>query len=208
VLGIRNAATVASPEAGRQVAKRKIVRHPSSVDHSETLIGCHSQLCFFLVRDEDTHRNTIQLHGFSLLGLKDMTVLTSADIPFQQRACNIPTLHFLLPIACRRLIGKNLPPELVAFIVGYMELGMSREEAEQHRRRLMADRMVTGGKSRWDSVSFGYTSLLFECFTSLFFSLRKRTHSRCANIESEIMTATSLYHCLLPIYDGEADGTE
>jgi hypothetical protein len=92
-------------------------------------------------------------HGYVLSGLRGLSVLTTADVPFQQRACNIPTLYFLLPIACQRLIGRNLPPELVTLIIRFASLGMSREMAEQHRRSLMADRMPHGGKTPWDEVS-------------------------------------------------------
>jgi hypothetical protein len=92
-------------------------------------------------------------HGYALTGLHNLSVLTTADVPFQQRGCNIPTLYFLLPIACQRLIGRNLPPELVTLIISFASLGMSREIAEQHRRALMDDRMPRGGKSTWDEVS-------------------------------------------------------
>ena len=84
-------------------------------------------------------------------GLRDLPVLTTSDVPFQEQASNIPTLHFLLPIVCQRLIGKHLPPELVTHILD-TELGMTRETVEQHRRALMADRTGKRSGSRLDEV--------------------------------------------------------
>src|SRR5262245_2029057 len=101
------------------------------------------QLCFFLVEDHDS--DSFESHGFMYTGLRNSPVLTTLEVPSQEQACNIPTLHFLLPIVCQRLIGKHLPPELVANILE-TDLGMTREMAEQHRRALMADR--TGKRSR------------------------------------------------------------
>jgi hypothetical protein len=79
-----------------------------------------------------------------------MTVLTTSNVPQQARACNLPTLAFLLPIACRRVTHgqRTLPPELVQVILSHvrknanMEFGMSREDAERRRRELMSDRKV------------------------------------------------------------------
>jgi hypothetical protein len=79
-----------------------------------------------------------------------MAVLTTSDVPQQARACNLPTLAFLLPIACREVTHgqRTLPPELVQIILSHvrenvnMEFGMSREDAERRRRALMSDRKV------------------------------------------------------------------
>jgi hypothetical protein len=82
------------------------------------------------------------------MGLADIHVLSSVDVPSQARACNLPTLRFLLPVACRqRTHGRRtLPPELVEFIMAAAladsGLGITREEAEIRRRELMADRKV------------------------------------------------------------------
>jgi hypothetical protein len=84
-------------------------------------------------------------------GLKNLPVLSTSEVPFQEQACNIPTLHFLLPIACQRLTGKHLPPELVADILK-TDLGMTRGMAEQHRRALMADRTGKRSHSHLDEV--------------------------------------------------------
>jgi hypothetical protein len=106
------------------------------------------QLCFFLVDDEDTNQDEKEYHGFSYHGLQGMHVLSSVDVPSQARACNLPTLRFLLPVACRqRTHGRRtLPPELVDIILAAAQvdggLGITREEAEIRRRELMADRKV------------------------------------------------------------------
>lgn len=81
--------------------------------------------------------------GFSYKGLEGVVVPTTADIPSQERLTNTPTLHFLLPIICQRLTGHNLPRELSEHIVHFLDLGMTREQAETHRRALMRDRKVT-----------------------------------------------------------------
>jgi hypothetical protein len=109
-----------------------------------------AQLCFFLVDDEDTSQNEKKYHGFSYRGLQGVHVLSSADVPSQARACNLPTLRFLLPVACRQRTRSRctLPSELVDRIVAAAladgGLGISREEAEIRRRELMADRKVGG----------------------------------------------------------------
>lgn len=83
------------------------------------------------------------------------------------RACNVPTLKFLLPIACRQRTHGNrtLPPELVDIIVQTALvdgcLGISREEVEIRRRAVMADRKV--GSVGANEV--GKSALSFHPFT-------------------------------------------
>jgi hypothetical protein len=70
------------------------------------------QLCFFLIDDVDAGEfyDEVDFPGFAYRG---MNVLTTSDVPSQTRACNMPTLDLLLGTAFRRVIGKNLPVELV-----------------------------------------------------------------------------------------------
>ncbi|KAJ7577457.1 hypothetical protein C8J56DRAFT_1031469 [Mycena floridula] len=100
-------------------------------------------LCFFLVDDDEVSYSDGWFPTFTISGVEG-EVFTTSEIASQKRATNIPTLHFLLPIACQRLTGKNLPRELAEIIVGFGDLGFSRAEAEQYRREVMADR--TGDK--------------------------------------------------------------
>jgi hypothetical protein len=93
-----------------------------------------------LVDDADLEQDTIRYHGFSYSGLQNLSVLTTADMPFQKR--DDFTLHTLLPKACLSLTGKNLPVELVTHIMESRHLGLSREMAEHHRRQLMQERRV------------------------------------------------------------------
>ncbi|KAG5221930.1 4-coumarate CoA ligase [Salix suchowensis] len=98
------------------------------------------QLCFFLVDDAEAEDGRMDFPGVSYLNLPDAPVLSTADVPWQARPTNMPTLRVLLPKACKQVIGKTLPPELVELIVGEDVYGMSREQAEMHRRDFMADR--------------------------------------------------------------------
>lgn len=73
-------------------------------------------------------------------------VATTLDVIPQARACNVPTLRFLLPIVCRKVTEKSFPPELVEIVILYLINseggGWTREQAEEHRRRLMDNRKV------------------------------------------------------------------
>lgn len=82
----------------------------------------------------------IEYPFFDLEGLEDVSVLTTSDIPSQARACNFPTLHFLLPVVCQRLTGRHLPRELVDLILASGNFGITREEAEGRRRGVMEER--------------------------------------------------------------------
>jgi hypothetical protein len=100
--------------------------------------------------DDSNLENELDFPGFTYTEMENMHVLTSVDVPSQARACNIPTLAFLLPFACRQLTRgrRTLPPELVEIIMTHVrqnsraEFGLSREEAEKRRRALMGDRKV------------------------------------------------------------------
>jgi hypothetical protein len=100
---------------------------------------------------DDSHQeDELDYPGFTYHGMENMRVLTSLDVPSQARACNLPTLAFLLPIACRQITReqRTLPPELVEIIIAHVkenskaEFGLSREEAEKRRQALMGDRKV------------------------------------------------------------------
>jgi hypothetical protein len=119
-------------------------------ESSRRALNTPLQLCFFLVDDvtDGSDDDEVSYHGFTYAGLEGMHVLSSVDVPSQARACNIPTLRFLLGVAFRQRLGggRILPPELTdiiisAALVGGI-LGMTREEAEIRRRALMADRKV------------------------------------------------------------------
>ena len=85
-------------------------------------------------------------------------VLTTADVPYQARGCNFPTLHLVLPDVCERLIGKRLPAEIVDWIIDADDdgrfperggsLGMSWKAAEETRRAAMSDRRAKEGVCR------------------------------------------------------------
>jgi hypothetical protein len=103
-----------------------------------------------LVDDETNGGDTdeVRYHGFTYSGLAFVHVLSSVDVPSQARACNIPTLRFLLGVASRQRTseGRTLPPEIVELIIDATlangGLGITREEAETRRRALMKDRKV------------------------------------------------------------------
>lgn len=84
--------------------------------------------------------------GFQYTGLEGNYVLSTADIPSQAVAANVPTLRILLPLVFEKKIGTSLPPELVEYILALSNLGISREQAEKTRRRLMEDRKVKSQK--------------------------------------------------------------
>lgn len=104
-------------------------------------------MCFFLVDDTDTS-GSLDFPGFTYTGLEGNVVLTSSDVPAQDNACNIPTLTLLLRMACRQRTSARLtlPLEVVDHIVKLGQQGegwgMSREDAEIRRRKLMIDRKV------------------------------------------------------------------
>jgi hypothetical protein len=86
-------------------------------------------------------------------------------VPSQERACNLPTLGLLLPIAVRQLTQgrRSLPREIVEIIlkeaVKDKRFGLSRAEAEKRRRQLMEDRKVNAreidGVSTENNYSLG-----------------------------------------------------
>ncbi|KAF4563236.1 hypothetical protein EYR36_003675 [Pleurotus pulmonarius] len=101
-------------------------------------------LCFFLVDDEASEGGRMEYRGYSTDGLEDMDVLTTSDVPWQARPCNIRTLHSILLLAFKRSIGKEIPAELRNYIVSMATEGtITREEAEKRRRELMEDRKFT-----------------------------------------------------------------
>jgi hypothetical protein len=142
------------------------------------------------------------------MGLADMHVLSSVDVPSQARACNLPTLRFLLPVACRQQTHgrRTLPPELVESIVAAAladgGLGITREEAEIRRRELMADRKVG---------SVGVSEVrAFSCCPCRFpINLRPRfgsRSSRCVSTEAGALWVESLLGMII-IDDRDFIGT-
>lgn len=91
-------------------------------------------------------------YGFKYENLPTQSPISTADVEFQEQSCNLVTLYFLLPVACRRLTGLNFPAELVTAVLAFMDLGlqMTREDAEAHRRKLMEDRTFN---AKYDEVS-------------------------------------------------------
>jgi hypothetical protein len=111
------------------------------------------QLCFFLVDDgedngylkSDPYYDPADLPGITYLGIEEMNVLTSKDVPSQARACNLPTIAFLLRVAFRQRAGRFVPDELINLVLEGLEgpgAQMTRQEAEERRRDLMDDRRV------------------------------------------------------------------
>ncbi|KAJ7284568.1 hypothetical protein C8J57DRAFT_1497468 [Mycena rebaudengoi] len=105
-------------------------------------------LCFFLVDDEhhDPGSDYTRYHGITYKNLRNK-VLTTSDIPYQVRTTNFRTLRILLPFVCQNLIGQNLPAELVQRILDFGDWGFTREEAEQYRRGLMKDRVMSADET-------------------------------------------------------------
>ncbi|KAE9388784.1 hypothetical protein BT96DRAFT_1003878 [Gymnopus androsaceus JB14] len=133
--------------------KVESVRNASNSDEG---VATRKILCFFLVDDTIQNETWISHHGFTFRGLEKMNVLTTSQIPMQIRKCNEPTFLALLPLISAQLTkGTPLPPELVAIIWEYVSAGtMTREEAEEHRLKLMADRKVAPSRpGHWDTYS-------------------------------------------------------
>ncbi|KZT55198.1 hypothetical protein CALCODRAFT_518889 [Calocera cornea HHB12733] len=106
-------------------------------------------LCFFIVNesypavDPETHQ--LNFPGFSYSGPQIWPTITpvptTADILPQQRFRIFPYVHNALDMACKRATGgRGLPVELAIDICAEAGMGMSRADAEEHRRRLMDDR--------------------------------------------------------------------
>lgn len=58
------------------------------------------------------------------------------------RACNFPTLRWILPLICFRITGKSLPHMLTERVLQSAHFGISREMAEQRRRAFMEERQA------------------------------------------------------------------
>ncbi|KAF4583610.1 hypothetical protein EYR38_002365 [Pleurotus pulmonarius] len=116
------------------------IRHAEVFKSSNSPPAVRKILCFFLVDDAGADDGRLNYPGVSYINLPDAPVLSTAEVPWQARPTNAPTLRILLPMACKQVIGKTLPPELVELILREDVYGMSREQAEMHRRDFMADR--------------------------------------------------------------------
>ncbi|KAJ7680683.1 hypothetical protein DFH06DRAFT_1315428 [Mycena polygramma] len=106
-------------------------------------------LCFFLVEDGEWRDS----HGIYMMKEPTNPVLTTSDVPFQVRMTNIRTLRFLVAFICRHITGQILPAELVQLILDSEYWGISREDAERHRRSLMKDRVINAETKRWESMT-------------------------------------------------------
>ncbi|KAF4566608.1 hypothetical protein EYR36_012039 [Pleurotus pulmonarius] len=134
------------------------ISHSVSDPAAPALPATRRILCFFLVDENQTDgidNDTAFYHGYVTSGLAGMNVLSSLDVPWQARPCNIATLHLLLSIAWKRLVGKDIPAELRNYIIAAaIEGTITREEAEKWRRELMVDRKIKGTSYRetrfWD----------------------------------------------------------
>lgn len=124
------------------------------------------QLCFFVIDEDapgsmekdwpsidtstfwgrDALLRTEQFPGFTQ-ALRDIPVLTTADVYPQERHRMFPVVYAALDMACKRKTGKGLPVELAMDIVNWTQVGMSRAEAEMHRRLLMKDRTANNVKT-------------------------------------------------------------
>lgn len=146
---------------------RSYVRYSTIIVFYRRVIAA-PQLCFFLVDDNDLSQDKINYPGFSYLGLADVSVLTSKDVPSQARACNFPTLRWLLPNICRQLTDQNLPADLTAQILQSADFGINREMAEIHRRELMKERQVNNSGADVSSyiICMFRRSMTASCFQS------------------------------------------
>ncbi|KAL0950704.1 hypothetical protein HGRIS_007481 [Hohenbuehelia grisea] len=135
--------------------QHKVWTISNPADESGPAKAAHRKIiCFFLVNDDELPHHAAESRGYGYTYVGDMKGLTTSEVPLQERGCNATTLYFLLPAVTSRLIGKRLPPELVASIVSYVHGGtMSREDAERHRANLMEDRRLKLGdypESVWE----------------------------------------------------------
>lgn len=155
-------------ETGRILTFPNWIQHQVTGLRNESSSGKPARrkiLCFFLVDDvhpgaEVDHDKDIMLeyHGFSYC-FQSQKVLSTTDVPYQARGCNIATLHAILPLITQRLVGKRLPPEIVDHIIKIDDsqsseqgvvLGMSWKAAEATRRAVMDDRRSKS--EEWDNL--------------------------------------------------------
>lgn len=66
-----------------------------------------------------------------------------------------PYVYNALDMACKRQTGKELPIELALDMVNLANVGMTRLEAEMHRRLLMKDRSANNAET--DQVGRHYS---------------------------------------------------
>jgi len=105
-------------------------------------------LCFFVVNEsypEVDDDGQLNFPGFYFtgqhVGPDAPPLATTADILPQQRFRIFPYVYNALDMACKRASGsRGLPVELAMDICEQAGMGMTRADAEQHRRALMADR--------------------------------------------------------------------
>ncbi|KAJ8503099.1 hypothetical protein ONZ45_g11152 [Pleurotus djamor] len=119
------------------------LRHSSSSSDATMPPAIRKILCFFLVDDYPTE--TLEYPAMTYAGLEDVHVLTTVDVPLQDRESILPTLRDLLPRICEARTGKQLPTELVEMIISH-GIGLTREMAEHHRRAFMEDRKIKSSK--------------------------------------------------------------
>ncbi|EJT99284.1 hypothetical protein DACRYDRAFT_23879 [Dacryopinax primogenitus] len=111
-------------------------------------------LCFFVVNESwPTLENEVELHfpGFVYsgphVGPNAPPVLTTANVLPQQRFRIFPYVYNVLDMVCKRTTGgRGLPIELAIYVCDLADAGMTRADAEEHRRRLMDDRKAADRK--------------------------------------------------------------
>ncbi|KAH7869156.1 uncharacterized protein C8R40DRAFT_1131513 [Lentinula edodes] len=141
--------------------KVKLVKNSESSRNSninDETVATRKIFCFFLVDDSGSQSSLdyIRQPGFSIRGMSHMNVLTTSEIPMQERKTNDPTIRAFLRIVSLKLTGQEISPELIEIICDYVLEGtLTREEAEGHRLTLMSERKVNakGGYARRNTYS-------------------------------------------------------
>jgi hypothetical protein len=90
--------------------------------------------------------------------MEDLPVLTSSDVPSEMRACNFPTLRWILPLICYRITGKLFPLALTEQVLHSAYFGISREMAELRRRAFMEERQANRA-----SADVSHISIINDC---------------------------------------------
>ncbi|KAJ4464528.1 hypothetical protein C8J55DRAFT_529967 [Lentinula edodes] len=134
-----------------QVGSVKNSESNRSSNVTDDAVATRKILCFFLVDDSGSQSSpsrfsafdSIHKPGFSISGLSQMNVLTTSEIPMQERKTNDPTIRAFLRTVSFKLTGQEIPPELIEIICNYALQGtLTREDAERHRLALMSERKV------------------------------------------------------------------
>ncbi|KAJ3848017.1 hypothetical protein EV368DRAFT_68627 [Lentinula lateritia] len=148
-----------------QVGSVKNSESNRSSNITDDAVATRKILCFFLVDDSGSQSSPsrssafdyIRKPGFSISGLSQMNVLTTSEIPMQERKTNDPTIRAFLRTISLKLTGQEIPPELIEIIFDYaLEGTLKREDAERHRLALMSERKVQV-KGRYGRAYWNHT---------------------------------------------------